>query len=159
MVDNSQYSLTWAHFEDLHPDTQNAFEKLCRFLFQKEFCDEGTILHSDPNHPGIEVEPVFSSKKGGMISFQSKYFKNRVGYRKIEESAVIAKEKYKGQLDILFLFCNLDIDKSSKRYQNIAAILSDAGIELILITGQSILDEVLLHSPALVHYFGITRLD
>lgn len=159
MVDNSQYSLKWAHFEDLHPDTQDAFEKLCRFLFQKDFCDEGTILHSDPNHPGIEVEPVFSSKKGGMVSFQSKYFKNRIGYKKIKESAKIAKEKYKGQLDILFLFCNLDIDKSSNSYQDIATILSDAGIDLILITGQSILDEVLLHSPALVHYFGITRLD
>ena len=159
MVDNSQYSLTWALFEDLHHDTQNAFEKLCRFLFIKDFCDEGTILHSDPNHPGIEVEPVYSSKKGGMISFQSKYFKNRVRYEKIKESAVIAKEKYKGQLDILFLFCNIDIDKTSASYQEIATLLSDAGIELIPVTGQSVLDEVLVHSPALVHYFGITRLD
>ena len=159
MVDNSQYSLTWAHFEDLHPDTQNAFEKLCRFLFLKDFCDEGTILHSDPNHPGIEVEPVYSSKKGGMVSFQSKYFKNRVRYEKIKESAVITKEKYKGQLDILFLFCNIDIDKTSASYQEIAALLSDAGIELLPVTDQSILDEVLLHSSALIHYFGITRLD
>ena len=77
---------------------------------------------------------------------------------KTKDLAVIAMEKYKGRLDILILFCNLDIARTSDSHQDIAAILSDAKIELILVIGQDILNEVLLYSPALVHNFGVAKL-
>ena len=54
MIGTNQYHLTWEHFEQLHPDKEKAFENLCRSLFQRELCAKGTILHSDPNHPGVE---------------------------------------------------------------------------------------------------------
>ena len=80
MLGTNQYDLTWEHFEQLHADKRIAFENLCRALFQRELCAEGVILHSDPNHPGVEVAPALSRDGRKRISFQAKYFDGRIKY-------------------------------------------------------------------------------
>ena len=58
MLGANQYILTWEHFSEIHEDSQHSFENLCRSLFRRKLCKENEILHSDPNHPGVEVAPV-----------------------------------------------------------------------------------------------------
>lgn len=41
------------------------FENLLRSLFLRELCQEGTILHSDHNHLGVEVAPVLGKDGTG----------------------------------------------------------------------------------------------
>lgn len=71
MIGTNQYELTWSHFEQLHSDKKIAFENLSRSLFLRELCKEGTILHSDHNHPGVEVAPVLAKDGRTKISFQA----------------------------------------------------------------------------------------
>ena len=108
MIGANQYVLTWEHFGQLHEDKRTSFENLCRSLFQRKFCKEGTILHSEPNHPGVEVTPVLSKDGTKRISFQAKYFDDRIGYSKIKDSAQEAISHYKGELEQIYLYCNKD---------------------------------------------------
>lgn len=84
MIGTNQYELTWSHFEQLHSDKKIAFENLSRSLFLRELCKEGTILHSDHNHPGVEVAPVLAKDGRTKISFQAKHFDNAIGYAQIK---------------------------------------------------------------------------
>jgi len=159
MLGANQYGLTWEHFEQLHADKRIAFENLCRSLFQRKLCAEGVILHSDPNHPGVEVAPVLSRDGKACISFQAKYFEGGIGYNQIKESANTAIKHYKGILNIIYLYCNKDITETSDSYNNIKIMLNDAGIDVILITGQTILDCAAEYPAILSCYFGLDFLD
>ncbi len=140
MIGSEQYFLSWTQFEKKHPDKRDAFERLSRSIFQRRFCTQETILHSDPNHPGVEVVPALSKDGKQYISFQAKYFDNKVNYAQIKESMKKAINNYKNKLNIIYLFCNKDIAETSKFYCDIKEILNEVGIDLKLITGQSILD-------------------
>lgn len=159
MLGTNQYDLTWEHFEQLHADTRSIFENLCRSLFQRELCAEGVILHSDPNHPGVEVAPVLSRDGKAWISFQAKYFDNGIGYNQIKKSAKTAIEHYKGVLNTIYLYCNKDITETSDSYKNIKKMLNNAGIDIILVTGQAILDCAAEYPTVLSCYFGLDFLD
>ena len=161
MIDNSQYKLTWLHFEYIHQDEnerRTSFENLCRSIFIRKYFDEKTVLHSNHNHPGVEVEPIYSEIEQCVISFQAKYFVNTIGYSQIEESITKTIEKYSNNINKVFLFCNKDIDTESKPYKKIKKLLNESNINLELFTGQSILDEALNYSTVLAHYFGIFKI-
>ncbi len=159
MIGANQYDLTWSHFEQLHKDKKQAFENLCRSLFKRELCLDGTILHSDPNHPGVEVEPVIAKDKRTKISFQAKHFDSDIGYHQIEESTNKTAQLYSGNLDIVYLYCNQDIKATCDSYKRIEKTLENAGIQLVLVTGQTILDQAMNYPPILSCYFGLDSLD
>ena len=54
-IDNHYPNITWAQFAVCNDDVTTNFESLTRRLFQREFVEEGTRLHSNSNHPGLEV--------------------------------------------------------------------------------------------------------
>ena len=159
MIGSEQYFLSWTQFEKKHPDKRDAFERLSRSIFQRRFCTQETILHSDPNHPGVEVVPALSKDGKQYISFQAKYFDNKVNYAQIKESMKKAINNYKNKLNIIYLFCNKDIAETSKFYCDIIEILNEVGIDLKLITGQSILDIASEYPSILPCYFGFDKLD
>ena len=159
MLGANQYDLTWEHFEQLHPDKKMAFENLCRSLFKRVLCHDTVILHSDPNHPGVEVEPVLAKDGKTRISFQAKHFDNKIGYSQIEKSVNKTILYYKGKLDIIYLYCNKDIDATVASYVNIKNLLSEAGIDIVLVTGQTILDQAMSYPTVLSCYFGLDSLD
>jgi len=159
VIGTKQYNLTWDHFAQLHPNRQAAFENLCRSLFRRKLCEEGTILHSDPNHPGVEVQPVYLNSCNCFISFQAKFFNNNIGYKQIKQSAQKIVAHYKGHIDKVYLYCNKDISSTSKSYEAIEAILKNANIELNPITGQSIFEQAMEYPSVLSCYFGLDYID
>lgn len=159
MISTNQYSLSWEHFEDIHEDKRKVFEMLCRSLFMRNRALETDILHSDPNHPGVEVAPVHSRDGNELVSFQAKYFDQRVNYRDIESSIDTTIRKYSGKIDKVFLYCNKDIKCESDSFLQINKKAVSAKIEIVPITGQSILDEVMEYPPLLSCYFGLDSLD
>lgn len=159
MIGANQYELTWSHFEQLHEDKKIAFENLCRSLFKKELCQKETILHSDHNHPGVEVAPVLAKDGTTKISFQAKHFDNKIKYVQIERSIDETIRYYSGILDIIYLYCNKDIMETSASYKRIKRKLVDAGIRIELITGQTVLEQAMNYPPILSCYFGLDSLD
>ena len=85
-MSNQNPNITWSQFEANNPNTQSAFENMCRFLFNAFFFAGKGLFHSDPNNPGIEIVPIFHKESGKMISFQAKYFSS-VDYSQIKHSA------------------------------------------------------------------------
>lgn len=161
MLGTIQYDLTWKNFEKLHPDKRIAFENLCRSLFRKMFCTEDAILHSEPNHPGVEVVPVLSKNGQNLISFQAKYFENNIDYNQITKSvyAIIQHYSDNSLLNIVYLYCNKDITEESSSYKKIKDILRKANIDIVLVTGQTILDQAAEYPTILSCYFGLDSLD
>lgn len=159
MIGSNQYELTWSHFEQLHADKKIAFENLSRSLFLRELCLEGTILHSDPNHPGVEVAPVLAKDGQTRISFQAKHFDSKIGYAQIKKSVVEAVTHYASKLDVIYLYCNKDITETSPSYKEIIEILTETEIKMELVTGQAILDQAMNFPPVLSCYFGLDSLD
>ena len=135
-------SITWQQFELCNQNKREAFENLCRALFRKSFFDNTNIVfHSNPNNPGVEIEPVFCDKLNKSISFQSKYF-DSTDYGNIQHSAKETVKYYSGQIDTCYLYSNKDLNTNCKGYKEVKKILNDAGIELICITNQEILEQV-----------------
>ena len=97
------YDVTWAQFEVCNSDPRDAFEKMCRWLFNEFFFEGKALLHSNPNNPGIEVVPVMHAESNKLISFQAKYFTD-MSYEQILHSAKMAVKYYAGQLDIIYLY-------------------------------------------------------
>lgn len=159
MIGANQYDLSWSHFDKLHEDKKTAFENLSRSLFLKELCYEGTILHSDHNHPGVEVAPVLAKDGQTKISFQAKHFDNAIGYAQIKKSVKEAIIHYTGKLDIIYLYCNKDITETCDSYKEIVILLISAGIKMVLVTGRTILDQAMNYSQILSCYFGLDSLD
>ena len=119
MNNNRNYNLSWVQFEVNNPDKEIAFENMCRSIFKKQFVLNTEIIHSDPNHPGVEIKPVKAKTGEKQISFQAKYFDSRISYRQIKNSFKKIIEFYLGRIDQVILFCNKDITEESESYQDI----------------------------------------
>ncbi len=152
------YDVTWAQFEVCNSDPRDAFEKMCRWLFNEFFFEGKALLHSNPNNPGIEVVPVMHAESNKLISFQAKYFTD-MSYEQILHSAKMAVKYYAGQLDIIYLYCNKDVTTTSKGYQGIETYLRANGIEIKPITNQTILEQVMKKETIAWHYFNHTSLS
>ena len=149
-------SLSWEHFSELHrgSSVRERFEDLSFSLFKKMFCKENQILHSNPNNPGIEVEPVYDKEGKLRISFQAKFFAGDVSYIDIRNSAEMIIKHYKNKLDVVYLYSNKDIDNTCNSMKEIKKLLDDAYIKLELVTNREILTSVIDY-PALCNlYFG-----
>ena len=153
LSNNARRDLEWPQFEVCNLDTQKAFEMMCRLLFNRCFFHNKAIFKTNPNNPGIEVHPEYSKELDARISFQAKYFTSRLDYAQIEHSIDKTIENYAGQLNFLYLYCNLDIVDTSKPMQRIRQKLSDAEIKLELITNQSILEQVHSYPNIASYYF------
>ncbi len=150
--------ITWSEFENSNKNHQTAFENMCRMLFKKRFFDHDVILHSNPNNPGIEVEPVIG-KDGKRISFQAKYFEANTHYPSLVESCKKTCDHYSGLIDIVYVYCNNDLDSNSKQYIKCVGILNSIGAELIPITNQEILEQAQTDKVVMAGYFSGIALD
>lgn len=150
-----QNELSWDAFNVVNQDKRTSFENLCRVLFKMRFCDHSVVLHSNPNNPGIEVEPVLSAEGNKRISFQSKYFEGQVNYTCIKNSCTKAVKYYGEELEVLYLFCNKNIKTDCNSYFEIKKILTGKGIELVLITRESVLDLAQEYYDSICHFFGL----
>lgn len=146
--------ISWEQFSAYNPDPKKSFEDLCRALFSREFLDGAQITHANPNNPGVEIEPVMEKDSGKMISFQAKHFSNSVKYSDILESMEQTVSHYSGQLDVVYLYCNKDINVRTTTYQKAKKVLNDAGIELSLITGDCLLQQVRRYGDLGLLYFS-----
>ncbi len=97
----SNLNLNWTQFESCNPDSQYAFERMCRLLFNHYFFDGKAIMHSNPNNPGIEILPIKEVSSNKRISFQSKYLSTN-DYAQIKYSAIKTIEHCAGKLDVLY---------------------------------------------------------
>lgn len=136
---------TWECFAANHENATKSFERLTRQLFKKKFVDDDISLFTGANLPGIEVEPVprkrYSDNHHEKISFQSKYFgQGKVIFREISDSADKIIKYWKGKVDCVYLFSNLAFKKENKAYVQIEKSLNNAGIALIPIVGEDLID-------------------
>lgn len=140
--------ITWEQFVVSNNDARGIrykFEDLSRQLFIHEFLSGNSkykYLHSNPNNPGVESEPILDEQNGKYIGYQAKFFDNNVDYGQIKSSAQKAIKEYKGTLDIIYLFCNKTLTTTCTGYRGVEKLLQDADIELQLITDTTILDLV-----------------
>lgn len=153
-----KYEVSWAQFEVCNANTETAFEEMCRLLFNDFFFAGKAILHSDPNNPGVEVQPTMHPESGKRISFQSKYF-STVDYTQIRHSMENAIEHYAGELDRIYLYCNKDITSTSRSYVKIVEQLRNNGIEIELVTNQAILDQAIKNETVAWRYFDQVSLS
>ena len=142
MLGERKNEITWAQFELCNANPQSAFENMCRWLFNDFFFNGKELLHSEPNNPGVEVLPVYHEASKKRISFQAKFF-GEMDYEQIKHSAQTAVNHYAGALDVIYLYCNKDVTTTSKAYQAVVSILNDDGIQIIPITNQEILTQVM----------------
>lgn len=150
-------TITWSQFESCNPNTQDAFEKMCRYLFNAFFFGSRAIFQSNPNNPGIEIEPIFHEGSGKWISFQAKYF-TTVDYSQIRHSAEKTIKYYADKIDIIYLYCNKDLTLSSRAYQDICYLLASNNISLVTISNQTILEQVLSNDTVSCYYFDYRKL-
>lgn len=144
--------ISWSQFEICNPNTQVAFENMCRMLFNNFFFDGKGLFHSDPHNPGVEIVPILHKKTGKRISFQAKYFSS-VDYSQIQHSTETVIKYYSGKLDILYLYCNKSLTTTSNAYQRIEKMLLEHGISLVPIDNEAILDQVLSNDVIAYYYF------
>ncbi len=158
--------ISWEKFITTNIDARGVrykFEDLSRQLFTYEFLSGNKIykyVHSNPNNPGIESEPILDEVNNIYIGYQAKFFDNKVDYNQIKESAEKAVKYYKGKLNLIYLFSNKAITTTCDSYKNIEKILNDAGIALQTITDTTILDIVRKYPLLGKYYFnnhGITH--
>lgn len=149
--------ITWTQFEICNSDKRNAFESMCRLLFKHTYLGNINTYHSNANNPGIEIEPVLT-ESGKRISYQSKYFEKLDSncYSQIQHSANSVIKYYLGKIDIIYLYCNLDLTTTSKTYVKTENDLKNHGIQLVLISNNTILDQV-IEEPAITSYYFYTH--
>lgn len=160
-VDKHYPNLTWSQFAMCNDDVTGAFEDMSRRLFSIEFLGKGTVPHSEHNNPGVEVLPILEKPhsdgaKQRKISFQAKYFENRVNYPKIKESMNQAIQHYGDELDLIYLFCNKTITTTTKGYTDIETLLKKSGIELYPISNTEVFDIVAKYKE-IANYFFLPR--
>ncbi len=143
--------LSWKMFETQCMDSRGVqlkFEGLCRQLFIYDILSgnqKNLYLHSNPNNPGIETEPIQDEVNNRLVGFQAKYFDSRVDYNEILSSAKKTVEYYAGKVDRVYLFCNKPLKSDAKGIMESKQILKSAGISLELITNETILDMTRRH--------------
>ena len=157
------HSINWPSFAVFNADKniQNQFEELCRQLFIHEFVSQNKThiyLHNNHNNPGLESEPILYEKEEIYIGYQAKYFPGSIDYSQIEDSLKKAITYYQGKLDRIYLYSNKAINTSAKPYERIENELNDAGIQLILVTGDNLLDSIKKYR-GLGIYFGAHNID
>ncbi len=131
--------LKWKEFENTYEDVTTEFENLCRIFFKYRYVkDKYVNLYQRANNPGIETEPI--NINGKRYGFQAKYFKDKISYTDILDSAQMVIKHYSGEVDIIILFCNKDINKNSKDFKNAVELLNQNNIEIELCCNNSILD-------------------
>lgn len=133
---------------------------MCRLLFKHTYLNNINTYHSNANNPGVEIEPVLT-ESGKRISFQSKYFEKLDSscYSQIQHSSNSAIKYYSGKLDVIYLYCNLDLTTTSKTYVKTVSDLKNNGIELVLISNNTILDQVVEEPEIASYYFLAHNLD
>lgn len=130
--------ITWEDFNITNKNNKKtAFENMCRILFNYYFFNNKAILKQKFDNPGIEIEPI--NLNGEKISFQSKYIESNNIYQQIKHSIEAAVNCYSGELDVIYIFCNKDLDQASKSYKNILSIVEPHNIRLECICNQEIL--------------------
>lgn len=152
MVRLAATDMTWQRFEVCNPATKTAFENLCRAVFNQDFFGGTAHFHSNPNNPGIEIEPIYHEGTGKRISFQSKYFTS-TDYDQIDRSMEKCITHYSGKLDIIYLYCNKDIMATCKAFIRIKEKLAAAAMDIVLICNQSILESVQKNKNLSMLYF------
>lgn len=158
MSKGKQFDISWTQFELCNANPQVAFESMCRWLFNEFFFEGKALLHSEPNNPGVEVVPVFHATSGKRISFQAKYF-STIDYEQIKHSAKTAVSHYAGQLDVIYLYCNKDVTTTSQGFQAVVSIGGAQGIEVVPITNQEILTQVMQNKTIAWHFFDYFTLS
>ncbi len=151
-------SINWTQFEAVNENTTKSFEDLCRNLFKRQFFTKDIVFNSKPNHPGTEIYPLFSEVTGSIISFQAKFL-SRNDYPQIKKSTDKVINNYSNKLDILYLYCNRELDIESAGFTKIKDSLGDAGIKIELITNKEILDQVITHKDLYSYYFKKHSID
>lgn len=160
-ADKHYPNLTWPQFAMCNDNATGAFEDMSRRLFSLEFLGKGTIPHSDHNNPGVEVLPILELPHSGgskqrKISFQAKYFEDRVSYSKIKDSIKQAIKHYGDELDLIYLFCNKTLTTTTKGYIDVEALLKKSGIELYPISNAEVFDLVAKYKD-IANYFFLPR--
>lgn len=155
---NNYPNINWSQFSVCNDNPTQAFEDMCRQLFECEFLNDEKLPHSDHNNPGVEVNPILEPPHSDgsaqrRISFQAKYFETNIGYEKIKDSAKKTVKYYSGQLDAVYLFCNKTLSTSSNSYNEVKKILLAAGIDLIPISNSELLDLVCKHKRIGDYFF------
>lgn len=137
---------------------QLKFEHLCKCLFLKEvqkFDPSITYLHSNPNHPGIESDPVFNKNTKEWIGFQAKCFQSNVDYKKIEKSVdEIIKNLKDFKLNVLYLYCNKKVGTKSQAFKRILGKLDKNNIRIELICDDNIVDLARDYKELGYYFFG-----
>lgn len=129
-------NITWPQFAMCNDDATTAFEAMCRRIFTAEFLKGQKLPHTDHNTPGVEVMPILEPTRDDgqsqkRISFQAKYTdQGSADYTQIKKSAEQTVKYHKGNLDLVYLFCNKTLTTTSKQYQTIDKIHNDAGMEV-----------------------------
>lgn len=153
--------INWDSFKVYNQDARGIrfkFEDLCRQLFANENISgnkQFRYLHTNPNNPGLETEPIYDEKNKLWVGFQAKYFDDDSDYGQIKRSAENVVKYYTGKVDLVFLFCNKSIKSTAKGFKDTVNLLKKSNIDLQLITNDAILDLVRKKYPYLgLYYFG-----
>lgn len=130
--------ITWEDFNITNKNNkQTAFENMCRIFFNYYFFNNRAIFKQKYNNSGIEIEPI--QYQGKLISFQAKYIESGNVYGQIRKSMTTAIKEYSGELDIIYIFTNKDLNVKSKEYQDIVAMLNAHNISIERICNLDIL--------------------
>lgn len=157
--------VNWENFASNNNDpdgVQHKFENLCRQLFTNDYLKENKKsrnLHSNPNNPGIEAEPILDERTNQYIGFQVKFFDTSVDYGQILHSMEKALQYYTGKLSHIVLYCNKVITSTSKSYINIVELLKKNNITIELVTDSAILDAVRKYPYLANYYFGVNTIS
>lgn len=157
--------VNWENFASNNNDpdgVRHKFENLCRQLFTNDYLKENKKsrnLHSNPNNPGIEAEPILDERTNQYIGFQVKFFDTSVDYGQILHSMEKALQYYTGKLSHIVLYCNKAITSTSKSYINIVELLKKNNITIELVTDSAILDAVRKYPYLANYYFGVNTIS
>ena len=132
---------TWGYYKTLYPNgTDEFFEDHClELLIKRKHLDRNKIIRV-PNQKGVEIEPIYSEVDSKTISFQSKCFLSSTNYPKILRSVNNAISEYGKVLDRIYLFCPRNLTINCPNYINIVEALDAANIELVTLTGDTLMN-------------------
>ncbi|WWU66393.1 hypothetical protein QJR26_08440 [Clostridium baratii] len=145
----------WDDFNKKNKDKTKAFEDLCRLLFLREKKKSSYEYDYDMNEAGLEFKPVKCSD-GKWYGIQCKYFSGDLSssskYSQIYKSVSDAIDKFKGQLDVIYIYTNgefrhsctkeeLNSNTTAKRVE-LVRLSQRNKIKLEWITSDKVLDSV-----------------
>lgn len=117
--------INWNVFKLKHPNSTEAFETLCYFLFCRKYnLTEG--IRTDFNQVGLETEPIKNSQDK-YCGFQAKFFEKKVDYSQIKESVEKALDNYE-KLNHIVIYINQSIKTSSKSAREIEKKCKHKGV-------------------------------